>query len=323
MKTKLVYALVSSSNDYYTEQFFISAYSAKQKCNTHIVLVVDDKTEKYIKSNCSNVLNIVDELISVSYPDDLNNKLRSRYLKTTLRNIVVGDILFIDTDTLIAESLEDIDNIDADFAAVYDMHTTLKDHPSYKEIAYKAGKIGYSLKSNDEYFNSGVMFIRDNERTRNFFRQWHQNYIEGVHCGVTTDQQSFLKTCSYNNLVVKLDDIWNCQIICNVRDIYRAKILHYYCTGVHSGNPVPPYILMSTDFCSKIRENGYNIDDELIRVVENAKSAFNNPIKVFSGEELVLLNSLQFYLLRQYFFHRRNIFNKMENIIQYSRKLLR
>jgi len=38
-------------------------------------------------------------------PEELNQVQRSRYLKTTLRSILTGDYLFVDTDTVFASLL--------------------------------------------------------------------------------------------------------------------------------------------------------------------------------------------------------------------------
>lgn len=321
MITKLVYALVSNNNDLYTEQFFLSAVSAKRNKVNHITLVVDDKTDLYLKNNCSKVLEVVDEYIVVPYPDEMTNKVRSRYLKTTIRNIVDGDILFVDTDTLITDSLEDIDLISDPFSAVYDMHVPFVEHGSYHEIKYKAGKIGYQPNDEDEYYNSGVMYIKDTDKTRLFFKEWHTNYVNGLKVGNTTDQQSLLKTNSEYRLITRLNDIWNCQIICNVRDINNAKVIHYYGSRVHDENPIPPYKFMSKEVFTTIRNNGYVLSESINDMLLNAKSAFNTPVKLVSGAELTINSSLQYYLLTQLFKKHRTLFEHVEKIIQFLRKI--
>lgn len=320
MNTKIVYALVSSESDYYTEQFFISAYSVKKNNpDSHITLLVDDKTAIYLKKTHPKALIYVDEFISEKFPPEMTNKKRSRYLKTTFRNLISGDLLFIDTDTVITGSLQEIDETQAEIAAVYDMHVSLKEHTSYNEIVLKSKKLNYAVKETDEYFNSGVMYVKDTTSTRAFFKQWHENYKEGNKVGLTTDQQPLLKTNSLYNLIKKLDDKWNCQVVCNIANVNDAKIIHYFYTGLHKGNYIPPYKFMSPFFCQRIRDDDFEISESIKNFVQHSKTAFNTPVKIFSGKDLEVVNSQLFFLLTELFYNYNSLFNRIEDAIRWFR----
>jgi len=321
MKTKILYILVSKESDYYLEQFFISSCSLKYyNKDAHVVLLTDDKTNIYIENKCKAVLAYVSEVVKITFPEEFDNKKRSHYLKTNARNYFDGDYLFVDTDTIITSSLSAIDEFDMLMGAVLDLHCLLIQHLSLEEIKYKVAKLGYDVKDTDSYYNSGVMYVKDLPETRAFYRKWHNNYIEGNKHRVFTDQQSLLKTNVEMNIISTLDGIWNCQIINNISNLSNAKIIHYFCTGVHKENSTPPYKLMSRDTCEDIRKSEYQISAELIRIIENPKYLYNSPLKIFSGEDLKIVYSLQFHLLTQFYYRYYSVFKFVEKIIAFFRK---
>lgn len=82
---KVVYTLVSSQSDYYLEQFCYSAFSVKRVSpNAEITLVVDEQTNRSFVGVRETEASIADEIISVSYPENMTSKQRSRMLKTML-----------------------------------------------------------------------------------------------------------------------------------------------------------------------------------------------------------------------------------------------
>ena len=324
MKTKLVYVLVSNEKDYYSEQFFISSYSAKlHNPGIVIALLTDDRTDLYIKNQCKNALAYVDEVVKVDFPDGFDNKKRSRYLKTSVRQHIEGNYLFVDTDTVICGDLSDIDIVDSPIAAVYDMHVPVQYHVSYKEICFKASLIGYEVKNTDEYYNSGIMYVEDSDITRAFYEKWQDNYKRANSVGVSTDQQALLKTNAEFNIIKPLGGEWNCQIINNLEFVNRAKIIHYYCSGANGRNNNPPYKLMSNDTCKKIRQTSFAITDELESDVRNAKALFMSPLMIMSGEDMKIIKSLQFFILSELYYRNNKLFKSIEGILSFFRKGLR
>lgn len=324
MQTKLVYVLVSNNNDFYTEQFFISSYSAKlHNPGIKIALLTDDRTEQCIRSQRINALAYVDEVVKIDFPDSFDNKRRSRYLKTSVRQHIKGNYLFVDTDTVICGDLSDIDKVESPIAAVYDMHVPLQHHVSYKEICFKSSLIGYEVKTFDEYFNSGIMYVEDSDTTRAFYEKWQENYIIANSVGVSTDQQALLKTNAELHIIKPLGGEWNCQIINNLEFMNKAKIIHYYCSGAKGGNNTPPYKLMSNATCQIIRQNSFVMTDELEVDVRNAKTLFVSPLMILSGDDMRIIKSLQFFMLSGLYYRHNKLFQTIENIASFFRKGLR
>ena len=109
MKTKIVYVLTSSKEDTYLEQTLISVYSARlHNPYADILVVTDNATANTIKGGRAEIKKYLSDIVVVDIPAEYNNMQKSRYIKTNLRKFVEGDFLYIDSDTVIAESLAEI-----------------------------------------------------------------------------------------------------------------------------------------------------------------------------------------------------------------------
>ena len=165
MKTKMVYVLVSNDKDYYLEQAYVSMFSLKKyNPKAQIYVVADQDTVDGIKSNSirQKLSVYVDSFISVDFDKTVGLKERSRFLKTTLRKHVDGDFLFLDTDTIICDSLSEIDNWNIDLGIVLDLHSHLLEHPYQNGIRQNVlNMYKINIPKGIDYYNSGVMFVRD------------------------------------------------------------------------------------------------------------------------------------------------------------------
>lgn len=290
MEFQIVYVLVGNESNFYFEQTCVSAYSVRMyNDNVRIILVVDVQTEEYLKNNSKKLLGIFDKIVSVNIDKNYNNKQKSRYLKTSLRNILEGDFIFIDSDTIICDSLMEIQHSKNDICAVPDKHLEIASHPRKNRISQIIKKIGGNINTSDiYYFNSGVMFVKDTIKARKFFDLWHNEWIRGLKFGVDSDQPSlFISNKKSNYIISKIDGIWNCQIIENgLKYLVRAKILHYF-----SSDP--------KDSCFKFKDNQIfyevrqygDIPPHTIKLIQNAKSAFDNHMLIVSGSEAAFLET--------------------------------
>ena len=108
MKTKLVYAIVSEENDCFLEQAYVSMSSARHVMpDVFITLVMDSRTAENLKGFRKTEAEFADEIVVVELDPALSAKKRSRLLKTSIRNVVDGDILYIDSDTLVVKDLSE------------------------------------------------------------------------------------------------------------------------------------------------------------------------------------------------------------------------
>ena len=111
MKTPILYVLTSSENDLYLEELWVSLFSLHYFNKEVTVKVLsDESTAKRIKAR-PELCAMIDDLYPVDVPQDYPAKERSRFIKTNIRNLVEGDFLFIDTDTVICAPLDEVDNL--------------------------------------------------------------------------------------------------------------------------------------------------------------------------------------------------------------------
>ena len=253
MQSKLVYVLTCAPKATYIEQALISIWSARyHNPNAHIVLLVDDKTDELLVGKRAEVLDYVTEKKVVDFEDNNASMMyRSRFLKTNVRDLVEGDILFIDCDTVVVQSISELDDFQCEMGAVLDTHRPVsKFHPNeQKNLIEIADKCGWNFANVEDYFSSGVLFIKDTPSTKAFYQKWHEYYDYSSSCGVNIDQISFERTKQDIPIVQHIDNIWNTIMFIRPKFIEQAKIIHFASLNNNS-------FLFSKRVLHYIRENG-------------------------------------------------------------------
>lgn len=280
MTTKLLYILSSWAGDTYLESALISIFSARFRMpDANITLLVDDITNNSFVGSRKELLNFITELIVVNFDENIDFKVRSRLLKTNMRNHVSGDFLYIDCDTLIASPLNDIDTCKFDIAAVLDGHTILKNHPVYELFAKQSSVFNYPFEKVENYFSSGVMYVKDSEKAHDFFDNWYKNYKLGLKFGISQDEPSLAKTnFDFGNIIHELPGEWNCQIRLGALYLKDLRVLHFW-----SKRNMPISFLSSKDFLYKLRNEG------LIKhahFIINYQYTFYEPLGLVTNEDL-------------------------------------
>jgi len=255
------------------------------------------------------------EVRIVDVPEELNQIERSRYIKTRLRNLVDGDMLFIDTDTIIVRQLPPIVS-DYSLAMVCDYNKE-----SFAELSELAKSIlisrskdlGLELDTDQNYYNSGVIWAKDNKETRAFFDKWYECWLNHKKPGMLFDQYSlnFVNQKEYP-LIQNLDGRFNVQINQGrgsssfVQYLGDAVIIHY----LHETNSA--YILARKEF----REKG--VDNPEVRfILENPLKGFNSPkLMMFDLEKEELEHSFNFLALEKIYKNHRKLFDFNEKVLR-------
>lgn len=299
MRTKIVYVVVSDESDIFLEQALLSAFSLrKHNPNAFVELVVDYETDASIKGKRCEILKWVDKKTIIDVPAQYGKAPKSRWLKTSLRQHVIGDFLYIDTDTIITGSLEDIDIFNGDLGAVADRHTTLQNHFGKDRLKKEAKKGGWKYSDEMIWYNGGLLYVRDNELTNRFFREWNSQWMKSyADTKRLTDQLPLCITNERFNYPIKeLAGEWNCQISMNsVSFLADAKIMHYLAYGIDDY----AWKFYDNDILKEIKEYGY-VTDRISNLINNAKKAFYIPNKIIVGRDIELLNSQLFNLCKKY-----------------------
>ena len=232
MKTKLVYVLTCSEDKYYIEQAMMSVYSARHwNPDAHIVLLVDDQTNCLLVGKRAEILNYISEKIVVPFEDaTLSPVYRSRWIKTSVRQLVQGDFLYIDCDTIVCGDLLGIDAFDCDIGAVWESHLQVKEycHSLFELDYYRTMKLGLDLVAEGVYFSSGVIYAKDTEMASRLFQQWNKCWVESKELGMGGMDQPALAKANHvlRGVIRKIPDEYNCIVFTQNSFTRQAKILH-------------------------------------------------------------------------------------------------
>lgn len=300
---KYVYVCTSSCKDFYLEQTFASIVTLK-KCtpNAIVVLIVDNKTNDTLVNERQGIKKIVDELIVERFSEDISMKVRSRLLKTKMRNLVTGDFLYIDGDTFIFQDLSIINEESYEIAGIQDKHCPLSESDQFfthfnlkKQVCQEK-----SFLQNETYINGGVLFVRDTEKNHLFFEEWNKTYLHFEKKGITQDMPSLALVNHQNNYVIKtLSGEWNCQLESGAQFFHSVKILHYFAS--HSKQK------SLETFFKKIRLLQFN--DNAINYIrknyENAAFDFGNSILSRGVDQQI--QKTAFYRFLVYLFSRQKL----------------
>lgn len=318
MKTKIVYVAVCDSNHNYLEQAAVSACSVKRyNPKAEILLLVDDRTFAEIDNGRTLIKKYVSDIIEVLVPKEYDNKLRSRYIKTTVRENVQGDYLFIDTDTVITKSLDEIDSCSYDVAAVLDMHLPLDKTSYLDEVKSQANKMGWSLISKDySYYNSGVMYVKDTPIAHMLYKHWHENWLLKAKLGLYTDQPALAfanNQCGY--VIGELNGKWNCQLLVNgLPFLSEALIIHYFSSGINKKMKQSPYIFADNRLLDNVKQH-QALSKDLLEAIESPKT------KAFPLGKVMLVGGEDFDVFRsdvvKFIYSRYYYYPKMFSAIKY------
>lgn len=162
----------------------------------------------------------------------------SRHLKTSLRSVVAGDVLFLDADTLMLETPQAMFAGDHDLGAVPDRNWQQwrPGRPEWVQSHYR--RLGWSF-SDRGYFNSGVLFLRDSPAAHQFGSDWHRRWQEfGAASGQHQDQPALNSLIGTPELKVKSFPLrYNAMVDAIPYFCWRAKIVHYFLHGARRLNP--------------------------------------------------------------------------------------
>lgn len=229
---KVVYVLVSTCEDYFLEQTMLSAYSAKRyNPNIQIVVLADQDTAKTLVGSRSKINEYVTELKVVEVPAYYNMMQRSRFLKTSIPKYVDGDFIYMDSDTVVAGSLDDVYEKVQHLGLIRDEN--LEEYGDFvkKWISGNCRMLGWHDLSQEKGYNGGVLVVKRTSESEQFFNHWHKNWLECCSKGYDRDQLALTKAnieCNY--IIEEIDGKFNCQVARFEADKYKddVRIIHYY-----------------------------------------------------------------------------------------------
>ena len=328
-----LYTLTSSSNDNYYEQFLLSVTSLKQAMpNVKVVLLCDSKTKETLTGKRSGYEKYISDIIQVNIPSSFSQVEISRWVKTSMRNLVQGDFLFIDCDTIIAEDLSSIAETQIKFGACLDKHSLIENHSKKDIIKEQDKQLNFYSSSSNRHYNSGVIYCKDTPEIKKIFERWHELWLFSSIKNIKRDQPSFnMAIYEHFDQFTDLDGTWNCQIAYNgLPYLANSKIIHYFASDLVLNTS--PFLPGSDNIFKKIKDSG-KIPNEVMQLLQNPRSAFIAESRIVCGADMLnVINSglfeFIFFLQKKmpYFFKFLNrlskIFKKLikKNFIKSSLK---
>lgn len=307
----LCYILTDDKKLHYYNQLLISLASLRlHSFAGKVCVLMDDVTAGILRANnCDALSDFGVESIVVNIQGNYTQEEKSRYLKTELREHLSGDILYIDTDTIIVKDLP-AKVSEHDVALVQDrnwkqidgdMRTTVPE--SYRQVKNTqllAKKCGYSHDISSRYFNGGVIWVKDTDLAHAFFKEWHSEWEKCRAHGVIKDQPS-LNAINVRNghVIAELDGCWNVQVACQMalRYLDSSIIIHYFnCENV--------YRLSRLD----VQKQGYQSKavQEIISDPLNAFCPYTVMVTDEASEEVFYCRA--FAVLKHLFIHHRQLY---------------
>lgn len=275
MKTQIVYTLISSEKDYFLEELWVSLYSLRIfHPEVTVKVLVDEPTEKYMK-RFPKLCDMITEIIVVPVPENYNAKQRSREIKTTVRNVIDGAYLFIDTDTVVCKKLDAIDELTCDLAAVPDGHVPLKEY-MYPFGAKMQTNFGLNISDAEFWYNSGVMYVSDTQLAHEFYQRWHENWTHSCFdCNDSQDQPALLATNKEMGYIMdELPDIYNAQVAMSLKYFADAAIVHWWHMSFIEDQSYSPFFSLQI---YKLVKRAGGIVPEVEDLIRNCKQSFVSP----------------------------------------------
>lgn len=228
------YVLVGTEQNPLCEACFVSASLLRRLYpESRIVLVCDFATESVLAGKDLSFVEPGVEVVSIDVPEIFeDNAVRSRFIKTSFRMLLDGDLVFLDCDALPFQRFDELFNHSHSFAAVLDRNAEFVRPymPEWVEPIYKHFDWKYPLT---RYFNSGVMFMRDNAEMQELGMMWHENWHDVLDkFQKHQDQPTLNATLNELKIDTKTMDIrFNAMVDSSILFARNAKIVHYFFNG--------------------------------------------------------------------------------------------
>ena len=309
---KYLFVLTSSPKDFFCEQTLVAIASLRvHNPGAFVTLLTDDKTAATLTGSRAALKDAVNELKVLTLDEKFTPMLRSRYLKTVMRNVVDDDFLYMDSDIAVVGDLSIPAEWNDGIYAVLDFHTNLHKAINRKKILNNAKMMGFSPILNDEIFNGGVMFASDTPECRKFFETWHELWLYCVSRNFPYDMASLAETnFKFGYVIKKMPGEWNCQLAYGRKFIPDGKVLHFFGSRIIDprGRKVPESMnvflpkILRKNFYTDLKnipvhvnaDKSVHINEYYDDVIANVKDAFLYQEKKVGGTGAYIVRSYAF-----------------------------
>ncbi|HZK80500.1 MAG TPA: hypothetical protein VFC46_05515 [Humisphaera sp.] len=224
-----VYVVCASEDNYIAEMAAVSMTSLRiTSPNARIMALTDRPTSLMSTPGITAVRATADELVTVDCPGE-NPIVRSRFLKCSMRELVSGPFLYLDSDTLMMQSPDTIWSIGCDIAASPAIGSDRKAFAASAADPEACAALGWTFGAR-QYLNSGVIYFADSAAARTIGDQYLAAWTQFQQViGRANEEVAFNRAVEMAgaNLVI-LPWSYNAQISMNVLTLRGAKIIHFF-----------------------------------------------------------------------------------------------
>ena len=199
------------------------------------VLLCDPQTEATLAAKRLPFAELGVEIRAFVVPNEISGSpARSRFLKTQIRELINGDLVYLDADAIPLRPFDGLFEHEHQFAAVLDRNAEIKvpHMPTWVEPIYREFGWPYPVST---YFNSGVMFWQDDALMRELGRLWHKRWRDVLaRFGKHQDQPSLnsaIYALGVNTKVLPIQ--YNAMVDSSLFFARNARIVHYFFSGRH------------------------------------------------------------------------------------------
>ena len=229
---QIVFSLTSNGHDYYSAMTRVSVASLRQSNpDARLVLICDEESLAALQHCNDALLRAVDECHALTTQPG-GAEFRNRFVKTSLRSILNGPFLFLDSDIFVRGSLDAVFSLDCDLAGARNHSREIFSEQVWDRDRATLDAMDWSIGS-EVYLNGGVLYFNDTPSARKFATEWHGRWLESsARCDTCRDQpalNSALAACRPR--LTLLPDGFNAQIVPSPEAAVDALVWHFYASA--------------------------------------------------------------------------------------------
>jgi lipopolysaccharide biosynthesis glycosyltransferase len=239
-RNKVAFVVGSQGRDIHSFMTRVAIVSLRiSNPNLQIVLCVDLATQERLKTVNDPLMEEADEVVAVRDIPFEDSLCINRFIKTHLLRWVEPPVLFLDSDILVRQNIEELFNLDGDIALVVNNHGSNLKEQMWEEDAQVFHQLNWEMPQ--QYFNGGVVFYQNTEKARSFSALWNKHWQYSVsETHRYRDQPALNRSLTlFEGRIVALDFRYNHQFRMGGGNTKEAKIWHYFYSG--SSNEVTEY----------------------------------------------------------------------------------
>ncbi|MFL5244258.1 MAG: hypothetical protein ACJ8FY_19310 [Gemmataceae bacterium] len=231
-KLHVCYVLVAKGWDRYSQMAWISAKAVRLlHPDAQISLVLDTSTKDILKNSGNSLLELMNDVIAVDC-DIADLTVRSRHLKLQIRNLLRGDFLHLDVDTVPIRPFADVMEAEGSLAAAIDFNANVNEvwQPDpdtckvFQDLHWPIPRVCY---------NAGIFLLRDNDDSRGFMDLWRRRWEETK--GLSKRADHLGDQFAFNRAIVEsgirtavLSNKYNAMVAVRPWLSRRASVLHFF-----------------------------------------------------------------------------------------------